>query len=111
MSPARSHGQGDGECACWNRRKAARHREGFARSKSELAAGRVRDDGRCDGERLAGLEGAPAELELCRLLIGEIVRARVRVVRRCENRGGWGLFSVPIVKIASRIHSRDSDEL
>src|SRR5208337_3123726 len=60
---ARGHGERDGQHPSGNRGKATGHPERLARPKSELAAGIGRSDGGCDGQGLASMEGALAELD------------------------------------------------
>ena len=62
-------GERDGKYTCGNGRKAERDPQGPARTKRELAAGRGAGDGGRDGERLASVEGALAELDSASALL------------------------------------------
>jgi hypothetical protein len=55
-------GKRDGKYTRWDGRKAESNPQGFARAQRELAVGSGAGNGGCDGERLASMEGAPAEI-------------------------------------------------
>src|SRR5208282_6394303 len=63
------HGEGDGEHPPGNGRKAAGDPEGPAPEKGKLAGGGRAGHGRRDGKRLAGVEGALAELDSASALL------------------------------------------
>jgi hypothetical protein len=76
---ARGNGKRNGKYTFGNRRKTEGYSEGFARTKTELAAVGGAGDGQRDGKRLASVEGALAELELCQRFMERKVRARAQV--------------------------------
>src|SRR5208282_436115 len=80
VSSAGGNGARDGEYTSGNGRKAPGNLERLTRTKRELAGGSSAGDGGCDGERLASVEGAPAELDSAgALLEGQSVPGLGRV--------------------------------
>ena len=85
VPPARGDGKRDGEYPCGHRGKAPGNPEGLARTKRELAGGSGASDGGRDGERLASVEGALAELDSASALLeGKSVRGLSGQVEKLE---------------------------
>src|SRR5208337_1992292 len=82
MPAAGGDGERDGEHPCGHGRKAEGDPEGPARTKRELVGGSGAGDGGGDGERLASVEGAPAELDSAGALLE---RKSVRGFRGVEE--------------------------